>query len=112
MWFFYLVRNGMLVISAVYGVRSHEWACGQPPYLNEQSYGAWFVLVAVALWRARKHLREALKVAILGRGGVDDSEEPMRYRSALMVMLLSLAFLFWYSRRMGFSWWFSPSIWW
>lgn len=99
LWFFYLFKKMLLVITAALG---YQERAGAFPYINEQSYGAWFALFFYAVWGARRHLWLTLKKAF-GKAEIDDSEEPMSYRSAYIVLLLSFSFMIWFCLRAGMS---------
>ena len=96
-WFFYVLSKieeglfGQLGIISNQQLSAYEYS--QPPDITHQGTGAVIVLVLVGLWTARIHLLEiARKLWHPGRG-VDDSEELLRYRTALGGFLASLLFL-------------------
>lgn len=103
LWFFYLVKLGLQVCAASMGAQATG---GQSafPYLTEQSFGAWFTIVGIALWSARGHLREVwLKVWEPRRSTLDDSDEPMSYRMAFIGILLGMGFLTWFCLSAGMT---------
>lgn len=103
LWFFYLFKKLLLVISYAMGYQgASDYSVGVFPYLSEQSYGAWFALFFYAIWSARRHLWLTLKKA-LGKADIDDREEPMSYRTAYLVLLISFAFMIWFCLRTGMS---------
>lgn len=94
-WFFYLFRKAQQVVTAAFG-----WNRGVPgfPYLIEQSWGAWMGFVGMAAWSSRVYLRGVLRRALGQPGGLEDREEPIPYRWALLGLLGALAYLtlFWW----------------
>lgn len=60
--------------------------------VSNQALGAMIVLVVSSLWIARHHLRDVFAAAF-GRRKVDDSEEPMSYRTAVFGAIGSLLVL-------------------
>ena len=100
-WFFFIIKLLMRVGSAALG-----YEVGQPhnpPYQSEQSFGAWFAIFAVAMYISRDHLKTVLKSALgMGRR-VDDSQEPMRYRTAFWGMMGGGAFVYYFCLRAGMT---------
>jgi hypothetical protein len=94
-WFFYLlavVQEGLLNRFGVYmGERiyygTHFVGVGW------QTTGVWLVLVAWGLWMARAHLRNVCRKAFLGDPTVDDSDELMSYRVAVIGLILGTLYL-------------------
>jgi hypothetical protein len=90
LWFFYLFKKALLVFTAAVGIEqvgAHSF-----PYLTEQSFGAWFAIFGMAVWTARGHLRQVWR-KIVTNAGLDDSMEPMTYRTAFLGLLAGGAFL-------------------
>lgn len=67
------------------------------PYLNQQSEGAFLALALAAIWAARKHLKAIIVAAFKG-GSETDTRDFISYRTALIGLLASAAFIFvfWY----------------
>ncbi len=88
-WFFFVMFKLQLVLASAIGV--HELPGF--PFPNEQAGGGYLALGVLAVWLGRRHLLGVGR-AILGRpGAADDSGEPMRYRTTLIVFLASSAVL-------------------
>lgn len=97
-WFFYLFRKAQNVFFGAYPIVENP-----VPYFAMQSFGAWVVYFAFAVWMAKGHLK-AVWLRITDRpGGADDSEEPVGYRVAALAILLGVGYLAWFSLRMGIS---------
>jgi hypothetical protein len=84
---------------------------GRNPYLccssaatTHQAMGAVLVLCAAVLWRARRHLRDVLRKAFLGAPDVDDSDEILSYRGAVVGGLFSTVFAVGWFAACGLNW--------
>jgi len=87
-WFFYWWWKAQQILTAAYG-----WNEGRPdfPYINDQSCGAYLGVCVFALWLARNYLKEVFKKAIGMRSELDDRNEPISYRAALLGLILGFA---------------------
>jgi hypothetical protein len=102
-WFFFLFKIGLLVVSAALGYEPGQ--PHNPPFLNEQSWGAWFVVFSYAIWISRRQLAAVFRTVFRLRGALDDSQEPLSYRAALVGMVLGFAFLVWFCLQAGMTAW-------
>ncbi len=96
-WFFYHFRKGQQVLGAAMGLR----ALPGFPYLNQQSFGAWIGLFFVAIWLSRSHLKMVLKCVF--RGGPEDADEPIRYRTAVIGIVIGMILITLFCYRAGMS---------
>ena len=96
LWFFYIFRKGQQVATSALGIRLPRF-----PYLSEQSAGAWFGMFIIAVWVTRSHLKEVFKKIFGLRTSLDDSEEAISYRLALILILASSGFIIWFCLRAG-----------
>ena len=88
-WFFFLFFKAQVVLTAAFGIHDLPGF----PFPDEQAGGGYLALGLLALWLARRHFA-AVSRTLLGRpGGADESGEPMRYRTALLLFVLSSAVL-------------------
>ena len=96
-WFFFLVWKAERVIGSALGVNTPGY-----PFEDQQILGGYLGIAAVALWMGRRSVIEALKKAV-GLGDVDDSNEPMSYRTAVIGAVLGLTFcvIFFYEAGMS-----------
>lgn len=102
LWFFYLFKKGLLVLASVGGVEPGQ--ANVFPYLNQQSFGAWAAIVIAALWTARGHLRLVAEKAWNPASTVlDDSNEPMSYRGAVIGIMLGMTFLTYFCVTAGMT---------
>ncbi len=99
-WVFYLFWKIELIIASAIGLRTLP----EFPYVEQQTSGAYIGLCIIAIWASRKHIGGVIKTAILGRSrGLDDSDEAMRYRTTIIVMLAAMALLTLFCLRLGMS---------
>ena len=63
------------------------------PILAHQGMGAMLVLAIFGLWTARPHLRQVLRKAFYDAPQIDDSDEILSYRAAVILLFLSLTFM-------------------
>lgn len=103
-WFFYIVRKLQQVAASAMGLRILPGF----PYLNQQSTGAWLGLFFVVTWLGRRHVREVLQKTFRSRSDVDDSGEPLGYRTATIGLGMGLAAIAFFCWRMGMSGWMIP----
>ena len=100
-WFFYVFCKIQEGIFNVFGIASTERLSAYESYppaadLTHQQTGAVIVFILFGLWSARAHLRDVMRTVWNPRNGVDDSEEVLRYRTAVVGFLASfVAIGFW-----------------
>jgi len=71
-------------------------------YMGWQSFGGLTAIVLFALWRSRRQLvRVAKKAWNPGREDIDDSDEMMSYRAALLSVVLGLTYLVFWLNKSG-----------
>jgi hypothetical protein len=96
-WFFYVFSKVEEGVFSILGIASTEqlsvYEFSQPADLTHQATGALIVLVVFGLWTARVHLSEVVRKLWDPHGGVDDSEELLRYRTAVWGFIASLIFV-------------------
>jgi len=95
-WFFFWLTRAERVFASIVGWNNL--------YLNERASGAWIGICVLALWASRRHLMAFAK-HVFGLVRMDDSHEPMRYRSAVFLLLLSFAALVLFCYFAGMSLW-------
>jgi len=99
-WFFYIVWKLQYIIGDSLGLRSLP----EFPYIKPQSSGAYLAIAALAIWSARRHLWYALR-GVFNRSFNDDSQEPLRYRTALIFIVAGIIFLALFCLKAGMSSW-------
>ena len=95
-WFLFWVSRAERMLASTMGWR--------PLYLAERSSGAWMDIGAMSLWVSRRHLIAFVK-HLLGSTRMDDSNEPLRYRNASLLFLISFVFLAIFCSFAGMSAW-------
>jgi hypothetical protein len=103
-WFFYVFRKMQQVFTAAIGFQNLP----RMPYLSEQSWGAWIFLAIFAIYMTRSHLKEAVKRILGMKTDLDDTYEPMRYRTAAACVVGGLLFISLFSWKAGMVWWSIP----
>lgn len=95
-WFFSLFYTVLRGIFNITGIRSPE-VTGiygiTEPILSHLGTGAFFGLVLFSLWIGRRHLKEVFGKAFKRTSLVDDSEEIISYRSAVLGLILGTIIL-------------------
>ena len=101
-WFFdllfiveggWLHRRGFTAISPYYYRGVYYW----------QTKGAFAMLAASVFWVARRHIRDVLRKAWNRDHPMDDRDEPLSCRTAVVAMLVGLAFMWLWLSRIGFD---------
>jgi hypothetical protein len=95
-WFFFWLTRAERIFASAVGWKSL--------YLNERASGAWIGIGLLALWGARRHLITFVK-HVFGLDQMDDSQEPMRYRTALFMFLASFVAIALFCYFAGMSIW-------
>jgi hypothetical protein len=90
-WLFYLLSKVQEGVFNILGVASTEklslYEYSQPADLTHQSTGAVIVLILYGFWIARRHLADVVRSAWRPGDGVDDSQELLSYRTAVLGFL-------------------------
>jgi hypothetical protein len=105
MWFFYLFWKAQRVLWYVIGVSSSGGSFSGYKSIIEQASGAYLALFFVAMWVSRKHLWLVLKRVFTNKPAIDDSAEPIRYRTATMGLLVGGILLLAFCYEAGMSIW-------
>ena len=103
-WAFYLFWQAQRVMGSYSGIASLPGF----PYPMAQVRGVWIGLLLFAIWAGRKHFARVFKQAFTRRG-IDDSNEPMTYRNALIGIVFGMAFILGFCYLAGFSPWMAIS---
>lgn len=88
-WFFFLFYKAQLVLTSALGIRDIPGF----PFTDEQAAGGYLAVGITAVFLARRHLWRVLLTALGRPGGLDDSREPLRYRTALIGLVLCTAIM-------------------
>ena len=98
--FFYLMRKAQLVFGSMAGIRSIPGY----PFLGEQGTGALFALLAVTCWTGRRHFVQVLS-RVIRPNQVDEANEPISYRTAVVILFICLMVLMVFCIKGGMSLW-------
>jgi hypothetical protein len=105
LWFFNLFWKAQLIISTHFAWTTNT-ASGFP-YIDMQSFGGLIALLASVLWLDRRYLLQVLRKVLGLRSSVDDADEPMSYRAAVLGLAAAIGFLAYTFGRGGMSGWTS-----
>jgi hypothetical protein len=117
-WFFYalsVLQAGTLTRLG-FEMGSPDLWCAFHPALGWQSFGSLIVLVLSGIWVGRDHLRAVCRKAFKGDPSVDDSEEIVTYRGAVLGLIgcsLYCFFFFWHAGMALFpllAFWFATAV--
>ena len=109
LWVFYLLGRIQKSLLATAGIKSEQVLQGvhDAPLVGYEGLGALLVLVAVVLWTAREHLK-AVWLKALGRAPrVDDRDEILSYRGAVIGAFGGIAVMTLWLWTMGTPLWVS-----
>jgi hypothetical protein len=107
-WFFFLLRRLEDVGATALGFRDPgaSMAVARIPYSGEQAGGAFLALALFSLWTMRGYLKSVLLTAWRpDQAPLDDRNEPLTYRQALLGALAGFAALVVYAMLLGMSAW-------
>jgi hypothetical protein len=99
-WFFYLFSKLQLVLLSASGLQIKS----NFPYFTEQSFGAVIALCCFYIWSGKKHFKQVLKRLFSGKSDYD-TDEPIRYKTALLALGGCIIFLLLFLVKMGMSVW-------
>ncbi|MBJ67274.1 MAG: hypothetical protein CME28_04605 [Gemmatimonadetes bacterium] len=109
-WFFNLLARVQEGIFGILGIASTQklYYAGSFPVLAHQGMGAMLVLAIFGLWTAKPHLKDVWRKAIKNDPSVDDSDEMLSYRTAVLGLLISNMFVCGWLWLAGMAWWVLP----
>ncbi|MFC1582059.1 DUF6785 family protein [Planctomycetota bacterium] len=93
LWFFHIIgfiETGELNKRAIGGSAGSDYYSSGHPFVNHQGMGGVIALVLIGLWIGRKHIK-AVFCKAFGRTveGLDDRDEPLSYRMAVILLIAS-----------------------
>jgi len=107
LWVFHLLAKVQTGVANTVGfglAGRNEYLTASSPATAHQSMGAILTLVVVVLWRARRHLRGVLRKALFDAEDVDDSDEILSYRHAVLGIVFGVVFMTGWLASAGLSW--------
>ena len=84
MWLFFILNNGQKIARNKFGLP------GGAEFEKPQQIGSFMAFAGIALWTMRHHLRDVMRKAFLGARDVDDSQEAMPYRTAVVGLIVAV----------------------
>ena len=100
-WFFYLFWKSQVVFRSWVG-----WRQMSGFYLSDQSAGAWLGISIFALWAGRRYLAGVLRKVLMGaKSSINDTHEPMRYRTTALGIVIGISGLVYFCWQGGMSFW-------
>lgn len=99
-WFFYWLERVAGMVGICQGYQIAEF-----PFMVQQSAGGYVAFGLLLCYVARHHLRDVWRKAIHNDPTIDDSAEPLSYRTALLVLAAGLAYLVFWCVIAGMVWW-------
>ena len=110
LWFFYLACKLWMLIPFFQGKLGTPLWQGGPNYgpglMDLQGIGAAIGVVLVALWLGRRQLALVFRKAVFSDKSIDDSQEPMPYRLAVLTLVGSFVLLGIWGELSGAGWLF------
>ena len=103
-WFFYLFRKLERLFGAMVGWNTIP----RYPFFGEQATGAMIGLCVISLYLGRRYFIEVFKKVIGLQSTLDDTDEPMRYRTAVLCLIGGMVTLMVYCGYLGMSQWLVP----
>lgn len=97
-WFLFLIWKAERVIGSAMGVNMPGY-----PFEDQQILGAYLGIAVVAVWMGRKPIWQIVRKIAGARSDIDDADEPMKYRTAFLGIILGTAFLVIFSYEAGMS---------
>lgn len=106
LWFFYLL--GTLEIGTFDRIgftigKSDIWGSRGGAALGWQAMGAFTLFTVLSLWVSREHLRQVWRKATKGDVEIDDSNELMGFRAAVLVTVTATLYLYLWLCRSGMA---------
>jgi len=94
-WFFNLFATMLQGVFNITGISSTEYTSvfGAGPIFSHMGIGSFLAFVSFGVWTARSHLRDVFRKAFRGDELIDDSEEMLSYRTAVICLISGIAFM-------------------
>ncbi len=103
-WIFYWLFKAQQVTGSIIGFNSLP----QFPYYNEQEFGGIIGICMIMFWSSKTHIINIIRDIYNKKSQIDDSLEPLHYRTALGGIIFGGLFLYFFSFKAGMSAWSIP----
>jgi len=107
-WFFFLFYKFQYIIINAFSIPINPWICARGQIMS-----VYVVLVFAFLFKSRAHIKDILKKTFLEKSkskGIDDSDEPLPYRYALLGLIFGFLLLGYLCACAGMSLWVALSV--
>ena len=102
-WFFYLLAILEIGILNQIGLSSSGGAGGAMWAVKAQHFGGFWMFVLWGFWIGRHHLKDVFGKAFGRRPAVDDSDELLSYRTAVLGLIIGLVYVGFWLNSIGMS---------
>ncbi|MGQ9609923.1 MAG: DUF6785 family protein [bacterium] len=103
-WLFYILYKVQSVVAYAVGFSASGWTLA-----NRQEMGGYLALVGFVLWLARHHIKNIILTTI-GIKKIDDSNEPLPYRWALIGFIVGTLIIAGMAYAAGMSFWLAIGV--
>lgn len=104
-WFFYWIYKLQSLIAYSAGFHATGWTLA-----NRQEMGGYIALVAFTLWIGRRHIWRVIKQTFSTKKIIDDSNEPMPYRWAVIGLIAGTLLIASMCSMAGMSFWLAIGV--
>ncbi len=98
-WFFHLLQPTISMCADMFGLQ----ADARFPFVQQQGTGAYLAMMLMLFWVGRGHLGGVVRKAFGNDPSIDDSDEPISYRWALLGSIGGFVAIIIWTAAMGFS---------
>jgi hypothetical protein len=106
MWFFFLFWKAQRILWSALGFPTlGGYAASGYRSINEQTSGAYLAVFVVAMWVSRRHIGLFVRKILGRKSAIDDSDEPMSYRTAALGIVIGSILLLVFCYQAGMSLW-------
>ncbi|MBP96321.1 hypothetical protein CMK18_10260 [Candidatus Poribacteria bacterium] len=104
-WFFYLIYKLQSAIVLASGASFSGWILA-----NRQEMSGYIALIIFVFWLARRHIWDVITKALDLQNKIDDSNEPLTCRRALIGLILATYLIALMSSMIGLSFWLAIGV--
>ncbi len=101
-WFFYLYWQAMRVVGAFAGWHTYP-GYGRHVYIVQESVGAYCAVLAIAIWRAARHMVRVRQQSVIGSREREMDDAPMSYVTAWCGMICGMIVLMLFCYKAGMT---------
>ncbi len=105
LWFFYLFWKAQRILWYIMGSSASGGSFSGYRSIIEQASGAYLAIFFVAMWSSRRHLRLVARKVFGQKSAIDDSGEPISYRTAALGLIVGGILLLIFCYQAGMSVW-------